>query len=455
VKREQKGYSENTVKLRISERIAARTRERQALRRVLWPLLAGVVAFFQLPGLIQIAWPPRDVVSDFYQDWASGRNWWSGLPLYTDHRVTIPRYIGPVDPFCLRVEFNAHPPSSILVMIPWAMLDYRAALLAWNLLSLGMLLASLEIIRRSLELPLTLELVCRNVVFLLLGRPVLMQLFHGQWNLVLLLLVTAAWATERSGRPFSSGVLMGAAMAIKLFPAFLFIYFLVRRQWIAVVAGTLASGMLTGLTAALFGPEIYWTYFHDMVPKLATGQSSWYNASLVGFWTRLFDPETAVEHVLPLWRSGMALRVAVLLTALAVMATVAWVVRSANTRAALDHAFGLAVTGMLLVAPLTWDHSVVLLLLPISILLHDPPRSEIAKVMLVVSLAAIWFAVHRLVCAWLIPGGLLAGFASPVHTLTVLAYPCYALVTIFVIQAVRSGSAGLDLRAERLTACTI
>jgi Glycosyltransferase family 87 len=433
-----------------SEQTLEQTREPHAMRRALWPLIVGMVAFLQLPGLISIAWPPKDIVSDFFQDWASGRNWWTGLPVYTDHRVTIPRYIGSVDPYCLRVGFNAHPPSSVLMVIPWALLGYREALLAWNLLSLGMLLASLEIIRRSLELPLTLGLILPAVTFLLLGQPLLMQFFHGQWNLILLLLVTASWTSERSGRPYWAGVLLGTATAIKLFPAFLFLYFLMRRQWIAVIAGAVAFGMLTGLTAGLLGPETYRVYLHDVLPKLGTNRSSWYNASLIGFWTKLLDPATAVQHVVPLWRSGMTLRVAILLTVIAVMATVAWVVRRANTRAALDHAFGLAVTGMLLVSPITWDHSFVLLLFPISILLHDPPPLELARVVLIVSLAAIWFLGQRLVCAWLIPGGLLEGFAYPVHTLTVLAYPCYALVTIFVIQAFRSGSTGLDLQAEQL-----
>jgi len=371
------------------------------------------------------------------------------LSVYTDHRVTIPRYIGEVDPFCLRVEFNAHPPSSILVMIPWAMLDYREALLAWNVLSLGMLLASLEIIRRSLEVPLTLELIAPAVICLLLSSPLLMQLFHGQWNLILLLLVTGAWAAERSGRPAWAGVLLGAATAIKLFPGFLFLYFLARRQWTAVMAGALAFGMLTGLTAALLGPEVYRVYFQELLPKLAPVRSSWYNASLVGFWTRLFDPATAEVHVLPLWRSGMALRVAVLLSGLAVIITVARVVRSAKTRTALDTTFGFAVTGMLLVSPMTWDHSLLLLLLPISILLHDPPPSEVAKALLAVSVGAIWFLGQRLVCDRLIPGGLLAGFASPAHTLTVLAYPCYALAALFVVEAVRARSAGPDFQVAR------
>jgi hypothetical protein len=409
-------------------------------------LLVGSVQFTAFVGALRHA---PGIVSDFYQDWASGRNWWNGLPVYTDHRVTIPRYIGPVDPFCLRVEFNAHPPSSILVIIPWATMDYRAALLGWNLLSLGMLLASLEIIRRSLEVPLTARLIASAVIFLLLSRPLFMQLFHGQWNLMLLLLVTGTWAADRSGRPAWAGLLLGGATAIKLFPGFLFLYFLARRQWTTMIAGALAFGMATGFTAGLLGPEVYRVYFQEILPRLAPVRSSWYNASLVGFWSRLFDPATTEVHVLPLWRSSMALRVAVLLSELAVIITLARLVRSADTRNARDHAFGFALTGMLLVSPITWDHSLLLLLLPISILLHDPPRSELAKVVVVVSVGVIWFLGQRLVCERFIPGGLVAGFASPAHSLTVLSYPCYALATLFLIEAVWARAAMPDFQAAR------
>ena len=154
-------------------------------------------------------------------------------------------------------------------MIPWAMLDYRDALLAWNVLSLAMLVASLEIIRRSLELPLNLELIAQMVIFLLLSSPLFMQLFHGQWNLILLLLITSAWAAERSGRPAWAGVLLGVATAIKLYPGFLFLYFLARRRWTGLIAGALAFGMLTGLTAAVLGPLTYRVYIQEVLPTLA------------------------------------------------------------------------------------------------------------------------------------------------------------------------------------------
>jgi hypothetical protein len=133
------------------------------------------------------------------------------------------------------------------------------------------------------------------------------------------------------------------------------------------------------------------------------------------------------------------------LSVIVVTATVAWVVLRANTQALRDHAFGLAVTGMLLISPMTWDHAFLLLLIPFSVLLHDPPRSEVSKALLVLSVAALWLVGQRPICAWIIPGGLLDGLASPAHTLAVLAYPCYVLVTLFVIEVAQASRAAEGL----------
>jgi hypothetical protein len=276
-----------------------------------------------------------------------------------------------------------------------------------------------------------------------------MQLFHGQWNLILLLLLTGVWAAERSGRPAWAGALLGASTAIKLFPGFLFVYFLARRQWAAVIAGALAFAALTGLTAALLGPETYRVYFREILPNLAAVRSSWYNNSLIGLWTKLFDPATAEEHVLPLWRSAVALRVGASLSVFAVTASLAWVTWGAKTRAALDHAFGVAVTGMLLVSPMTWDHSLLLLVIPIAVLMYDQPRSEMAKALLVLSLTALWVIGQRWICDRLIPGGLVEGVASPAHSLTVLSYPCYALAILFVIEVVQARQSAPDFGMVR------
>jgi hypothetical protein len=417
---------------------------RSLLRLSLWLAVFGLIVVLSPPPLVPVFWPPRDFVSDFYQDWASARNWWNGLPIYTNHQVTLPRYVGPVDPICLSNQVNAHPPTSVLLMLPVARLDYRPALLAWNLASLAMLGVCLWIVGHELAFSFSAWSIVPALMLILLCRPLLQQLIHGQLNLVLLLLLTGAWVADRRGRAGWAGALVGVAAAIKLFPAFLFLYFVLRRQWAAMLAGVFTLILLTGLTAAMLGPDTYRTYVQDVLPQLEKFRTSWFNASLVGFWTKLFNPATRDEHVEPLWRSAAAARAGIVLTGLAVVGAVAWAVRRAVSRAELDHAFGAAVTGMLLLSPITWDYAFLLLLVPIAVIWRDPPRSEAAKLLLITALAALLFWQKPL-CHAFIPGGVTQGVASPIHTVTVLSYQCYSLIVLLVVCVV--GSSGPRLGA--------
>src|SRR5262249_42159968 len=135
-----------------------------------------------------------------------------------------------------------------------------------------------------------------------------------------------------------------------------------------------------------------------------------------------------------LWRSAAAAWAGILVSWLAIVAVVAASVRRARTRLGLDHAFGASVTGMLLLSPITWDYAFLLLTLPVAVLWVDPPRSEPAKLLLLGALVALWMW-QKPVCHALIPGGYLNGVASPAQTLSVLSYPCYALIVIFTISA--------------------
>jgi hypothetical protein len=409
----------------------------RALQSALWLAVAGAAAILYGPAFESAFWPPRDVISDFFQDWASARNVFSGLPVYSEHKDTIPRYIGEVDPLCYCYEVNAHPPTSVTLLLPLALLDYRPALLVWNVVGLVMLGASLWIVLRCLGVSFSLRSFLPALALLLFCRPLVQQLFHGQLNLVLLLLITGAWALERSGWTGWAGALVGAAATVKLFPAFLFLYFVLRREWRALLVGLGTMIALTAITAVLLGPEAFTTYVRQVLPRLDEFRSSWFNASLVGFWTKLFNPDTLEAHVQPIWRSWPAAQVGIALSWFAVAATLAWSIRKANKRIQLDHAFGVAVTGMLLLSPITWDYAFVLLLLPLAVLSVDPPRSEAGKVMLVAAIGALWFW-QKPICQMAVPGGIFEGVAQPVHTLTVLSYPCYALVIVLIIGATRA-----------------
>src|SRR5207253_829995 len=134
-------------------------------------------------------------------------------------------------------------------------------------------------------------------------HPLWGQVNLGQLNLVLTLLITGTWAADRTGRWRLAGALLGAAAAIKLFPAFLFLYFAARRQWKTLAAGLVNLLVLTALTAAVVGWDTYPHYFRDVLPRVERSQSGWGNASVVGLWRKLFDPATDLERVEPLYRS--------------------------------------------------------------------------------------------------------------------------------------------------------
>ena len=96
----------------------------------LWSGLAIVVSLVYVPLFVWELSGGNDSMTDFFQDWASARNFLEGLPVYSSHRVTIPRYLGKTDlkESDFFVEINAHPPTSILLLIPFGMLPYRARL---------------------------------------------------------------------------------------------------------------------------------------------------------------------------------------------------------------------------------------------------------------------------------------------------------------------------------------
>jgi hypothetical protein len=239
---------------------------------LLWVLLASFVCWWRGPDYRRAFapkfYPPGHLLflPDFFQEWASARNFFSAQPIYTPHEITLERYLGlkrPAhDPYF--IELNAHPPPAVLLGIPFAALPFAVAFALWNVLSLFCLAASARLFTHCLNLPFAWWDLLPAAALLLLCHPFWHQMMHGQLNLLLLLMLTSAWAAERSGHGRLAGIIVGLATAIKLFPGFLFVYFLIRREWRAVGAGLIAMTAIAALTVLMFGPETYRGYFVDV-----------------------------------------------------------------------------------------------------------------------------------------------------------------------------------------------
>jgi hypothetical protein len=403
------------------------------LWRGLWFILAVVVGWRQVPAFIESLRPPDEElqkeIGDFFQEWASAKNYYSGLPIYGDLEVSYDNYLGyprSADQR-LAVNINGHPPTAVLLVLPLGRLKYSDALLVWNLASLAAFGASVALIILELRLRISPWTILPAVLLLLICFPFRQHIRIGQLNLVLLMLITAAWAADRRGHPWWAGALIGAATAVKLFPGFIAIYWLTRRQWRPLFAATLAFATLTAVTGLVLGPNALVSYVNKALPALRPSWSAWGNLSVSSVWLKLFDP-AATEYIDPLFRSTTLAWLAVCLSSAAIIVTL---IRS-TLRTDADLGFVLTIMAMLLVSPVTWSHYLVLLLLPGLIIWQHLPADGQARPFFLICLACLWVDPQLFRSLAGLKRGE-TGNAGPYHILTVMAIPMFALLGWYVL----------------------
>ncbi len=330
-------------------------------------LALGVLAWCRLaPAYGQVLKPSPEASPDFYQDWASARNFRIGMPVYSRHDLTMPIHLGREQQDWEKdIQYNAHPPTSVLLAMPFSYLKLPEAVLAWNLLTIAALLGALGIV--AANLPELRTLFLPVALFLPFCLPIYGNFQQGQWTLVLVLLTTAAWALERSDRPILAGVLIGAAASMKLFPAYLLVYLAARRRWRGVLAAGLTMALLAAVTVGVLGISTYRDYWTIVLPSLERFRSYAFNHSFAGFWHKLFDPSSERGWVAAVWPSPAVARWGTIASDAVLTAVVAMFAFRARSRDETDLAFAIAATAMLLVSPITWDYSLPMLIVPIAV----------------------------------------------------------------------------------------
>jgi alpha-1,2-mannosyltransferase len=396
-------------------------------------LILGLLGCLWLgPLCVEAMRPAPGRVNDFYQDWGSARNHSVGLPVYTHHATSIPRHLGLPFDSVTDVEYNAHPPTSVLLALPLARLDYPDAVLVWNAFSVVAFLASLVIVAAVLPVPRTLFLPA--LALLTFCHPLYGNLHQCQLTLFLVLLVTVIWALERSGRSRTAGLVLGAAVAIKLFPAYLVVYYLARRRYRALLAVAASFLALTLATTLVLGLDAYSDYVQVVLPAQVKFQSLGYNYAITGFWHKLFDPAGELGWMTPLWFKPALARWGTILSDLALTTIAATFAYRACSPAQRDLAFALVVTAMLLVSPVTWDTSLLLLLVPVAILARSAGTSRGMPAALVLILAVLW--MPQIILTKLALGGRSLHAAPWTFMLGAPSLKFYALLAIFALGMV-------------------
>src|SRR5262249_5484158 len=112
-----------------------------APRIVAWGLTAAVCLAIIGPTYARVFLPPDGRYTDFAQEWLSARNFFGGVPIYQDVPTSVRQHMAdrrPADQIIGAIRYNAHPPVAVLVALPFGVLSYPAAHLAWNLVTYGL-----------------------------------------------------------------------------------------------------------------------------------------------------------------------------------------------------------------------------------------------------------------------------------------------------------------------------
>jgi len=251
-----------------------------------WTLVVLLLALFVGHALLP-AW--RSLNSDFPNYYLAGALYRRGIPLDRIYEWTWFQrqndILGVRDGI---VGFAPNPPICALPVAPLTGLSPLAAKRVWLIVNLGLLALALWFLRQ------TTTLGWRRLVLitLLCVVPLHSNFLLGQFYVLVLSLICAAYYAGSRQQHFASGVLWAMAAALKLFPAVALIYFAWKRNWRAVggfLAGIIA---LSAISVGTLGVEIHRVFLTQILPQAARGDwlapyELWRN-SFITLWSHLF-----------------------------------------------------------------------------------------------------------------------------------------------------------------------
>lgn len=301
------------------------------------------------------------------------------------------------------------PPVFYLLMQPWVLLPFRPA--AWIWLAACQICLGVTVWLCLRRFPGAHPAQVGAALFVVLNyQPLMESLALGQSNVFLLALAAAGWMAMRADRPW----MVGGAVAVAVHTKAQYAVLLPLLGWMGQRRALARAVLLTGMGAAVgvlvLGPA----------PNAAYARYILHFPAELLVWTANLSPTAALRRILADVPGGP--RVAGPLS-LAVTVGLVWLLARALPRAprptgqAIDWSWSLGLAAIPLLSPLTEEHHLVVLLLPLTLLLLAPeaPRTRIEAGLLIASVLLLasryslerFPPLHRGVASVLLEGKLL------------------------------------------------
>jgi hypothetical protein len=261
---------------------------------------------------------------------------------------------------------------------------------------------------------------------LLLWPPVLYNLEKGQLSILLAVLIAMTWRSLLHGRLSASGVWLGAATAVKVFPLLLGGYLLVRAPR-AVAYFVASAGILTVGALTWMGLDALPAYLHHSSDNLAYWQT-WpaVSYSLYGAAARLFIGGRWAEPILhaPTVARSLVTVISICLVGCATIVT--W--RGSPRDGREGSRFAVWATLLVLLNPLAMGHNGVLLALPIVLLVREIAGDHRMWPKIAWSAGVVLASIPRQTLMSLAPSPV-----EPSLSLSVIALPMWGTLLLFAV----------------------
>jgi hypothetical protein len=248
-----------------------------------WILLAALVGVFVVSGFLP-AW--RTMNTDFPNYFVAASIHRQGISLDRAYEwrwfQRQKDYLQVDQPL---VGFAPHPPMCAVPMLPLAKLPSLKAKRIWLVLNLVFLALAVWILRQATSLSLRRILLLTFLCIL----PLRENFLYGQYYVLILLLLCAAYYAACRGRRFTCGAVLAVAASLKIFPALFLILFLRKRNWRAAAGLVGTSVVLAGISVLLFGWSVHKVYLLEILPRALHGD-------LVGPYVLQWNSFTALCH---------------------------------------------------------------------------------------------------------------------------------------------------------------
>lgn len=317
---------------------------------------------------------PNIFRKDIIQEFLISKSVLGGVDPYLPVQILADRYMGPL-PILVLPHPTPHLPPVALLCLPLEWLSYEHAAIVWFFFELICLSVSIVFLLRWLGVEKRVVLASLSALLILVWAPITSELVLGQLNALLFVLLVGAWQALRSGKDIQGGILLGSAIAVKLVPWPIIIFLMLRRHWRATYAAVTTIAIANVAAATLIGFDRITNYYLN----IGMSVSSLYHAHISNFslWTigwRIFDgtgsPVLNVPGVYapPLFSAPAIAPFISIAIPFAMLIFGSIFALQART---LDTSFGILICLMILVSPVTWDHYLIPVLIPLVIVVRN------------------------------------------------------------------------------------